>query len=329
MLIPPPGILRPNRAAIDAGLSFAQAFQNGPSLPWLARDALADSTLALAGGGTIGVLQGGHGVTGNGGYWGGTSASNTYAMPTDEGTVIVAAVADHSPTDGLPHELFFFGSTAWPTGPAVEIVKWSSNEWHMGLISTTNKRLSFPASGTYSSGLVTVALTYSPAGQVAYINGIQRASNALSGLGDTSGAYALLGQNYVANRKWSSGTTGGVLYALVFDRALTAQEIARAEADLWWWCRQPAVRTVRRAANPPLTASIAAGTLSLTASATAEWDPATTAAGPSRRTRRGARRVYLPEQPSAVFHPSALPADLAPAAQPAWQEEDGEWLILA
>jgi hypothetical protein len=54
------------------------------------------------------------------------------------------------------------------------------------------------------------------------------------------------------------------------------------------------------------------------------------AAGPSR-TRRGARRVYLPEpQASAVFHPNALPEDLAPHAVKAWQDdEDDEWFLLA
>lgn len=249
MLIPPPGILRPNRAAIEAGLSFAQAFQNGPAAPFLTRGGLAAGTMALAGGGTINVLHGGHGVTGNGGYWGGNSADNTYAMPTTEGTVIVAAVSDHSPTDGLAHELFFFGSGAFPAGPAVEMVKWTSNVWEIGIISTTNKRMSFTASGTYASGDVfTVGVTYNAAGQIAYVKGLQRATTASTGLGDTSGQYILLGQDWAITRKWSSGTTGGVLYALVFDRALSAQEMLAAEADLWWWCRQPTTRAMRRSA---------------------------------------------------------------------------------
>ena len=54
------------------------------------------------------------------------------------------------------------------------------------------------------------------------------------------------------------------------------------------------------------------------------------AAGQSR-TRRGARRVYLPEpQATAVFHPNALPEELAPHAVKAWQDdEDDEWFLLA
>ena len=49
------------------------------------------------------------------------------------------------------------------------------------------------------------------------------------------------------------------------------------------------------------------------------------------RTRRGARRVYLPEpHATAVFHPNALPEDLAPHAVKAWQDdEDDEWFLLA
>lgn len=60
------------------------------------------------------------------------------------------------------------------------------------------------------------------------------------------------------------------------------------------------------------------------------YSGAVASAGPSR-TRRGARRVYLPEpQASAVFHPNALPEDLAPHAVKAWQDdEDDEWFLLA
>ena len=50
----------------------------------------------------------------------------------------------------------------------------------------------------------------------------------------------------------------------------------------------------------------------------------------SSRTRRGARRVYLQDPPpSAVFHPNALPAELAGNAVPAWYDEDEEaWMML-
>ena len=54
-------------------------------------------------------------------------------------------------------------------------------------------------------------------------------------------------------------------------------------------------------------------------------------AGPSR-TRRGARKIYMPEpQASAVFHPNALPDDLAAHAVKAWQddEDDETWFLLA
>lgn len=55
------------------------------------------------------------------------------------------------------------------------------------------------------------------------------------------------------------------------------------------------------------------------------------AAGPSR-TRRGARKIYLPEpQATAVFHPNALPEELATHAVKAWQddEDDETWFLLA
>ena len=50
------------------------------------------------------------------------------------------------------------------------------------------------------------------------------------------------------------------------------------------------------------------------------------------RTRRGARKIYMPEpQASAVFHPNALPDDLAAHAVKAWQddEDDETWFLLA
>lgn len=50
------------------------------------------------------------------------------------------------------------------------------------------------------------------------------------------------------------------------------------------------------------------------------------------RTRRGARRIYLPEpQATAVFHPNALPEELAAHAVKAWQddEDDETWFLLA
>lgn len=245
MLIPPPGILRPNRAAIEAGLSFAQAFQNGPAAPFLTRGGLAAGTMALAGSGTINVLHGGHGVTGNGGYWGaGTSADNTYALPVTEGTVLVAVVADHAANDSTPHQPFFFGANS--TNRAVEAVKWSDNNLYIGIL---DKRMSFSVVGLYSAGDVfTMATTWNAAGQATYLKGTQRATTASTGLGDTSGAYFVAGQDWAATRKWSSGTTGGILYVLIFDRALSAQEMLAAEADLWWWCRQEPVRTMRRSA---------------------------------------------------------------------------------
>jgi hypothetical protein len=53
--------------------------------------------------------------------------------------------------------------------------------------------------------------------------------------------------------------------------------------------------------------------------------------GAASRTRRGARRVYLPEPTAtAVFHPNALPEELAPHAVKAWKDdEDDEWFLLA
>jgi hypothetical protein len=53
--------------------------------------------------------------------------------------------------------------------------------------------------------------------------------------------------------------------------------------------------------------------------------------GAASRTRRGARRVYLPEpQATAVFHPNALPEELAAHAVKAWQDDEGdEWFLLA
>lgn len=235
----PVGITRPNARAIARGLSFAMDFGDPSLRPWIRRTtsggAEAAVTAALAGGATRSWMpRAGYGITGNGGYWGSSGAGNTYALPTTEGTVIVAVVADHNGNDGVAHQPFFFGVNS--SNRTVEAVKWTDNFLYIGII---DKRITFSVSGVYSAGEVfTIATTWQAAGQAAYLKGLLRGTSASTGLGDTSGGSFNLGQNDAATRKWSSGTTGGVLFALIFDRALTVAEIAEADRDLWWWARQ-------------------------------------------------------------------------------------------
>jgi hypothetical protein len=236
----PVGITRPNARAIARGLSFAMDFGDPSLRPWIRRTtsggAEAAVTAALAGGATRSWMpRAGYGITGNGGYWGSSGAGNTYALPTTEGTVIVAVVADHNANDGVAHQPFFLGVNS--SNRTVEAVKWSDNNLYIGII---DKRMVFSVSGLYLAGdpAFTIATTWQAAGQAAFVKGVQRGTSASTGLGDTSGGNFVLGQNDAATRKWSSGTTGGVLFALIFDRALTVAEIAEADRDLWWWARQ-------------------------------------------------------------------------------------------
>ena len=252
---PPPlnGVIRPNAKALSLGLSFVQTFANGPGQPFLSRQGLASSTKAITSGGTN-MLGGVPAMAGNGAYWGVNSASNNYALPTVEGTVITALVADHNANDGVAHQPFFIGTNS--ANRALEAVKWSDNSFYVGIL---DKRMTFLASGLYVVGsLFTLATTWNATGQAAYLGGIRRATTASTGLGDTAGAYFVLGQNDATTRKWSSGTSGGILYALVFDQCLSPVQIAEADADMWWWARQPAWR--REVAGPtPPTPSITGG----------------------------------------------------------------------
>lgn len=248
MLIPPPGILRPNRRAIEAGLSFAQAFQNGPAAPFLARGGLADATLAFQSGASVSVLQGGHAMTT--GYWGANSASNTYALNTTEGTMLAALVADHGPGDSAAHMIAHFGNPAFPAGPSVEMVKFNDGNFYFGIISGSNKRITVSAAGQYAAGdPFTAGTTWDTSGQVAYCKGVAIGSNALTGLGDTSGSDFSIGDLIGASWPWATSAAGGVLYVLVFDRALSAAEMLAAERDMWWWVERPRAPDMRRAAS--------------------------------------------------------------------------------
>ena len=245
MLIPPPGILRPGRAALDAGLSFAQAFQNGPAAPFLARGGLAATTTAIGGAnGAVGVLHGGHGLTGSGGYWGAISADNTYSLDTTAGTIIVAFVPDHASGSAGNRIMLIFGNTSFPAAYGVAMSNFFGN-WIAGWGDGADKRVSVSATGLYSAGeVLTTGLTWDATAQRVYMRGVQIASGAAASYGSTAGSDFRLG--IYSTFPWISSTTGGILYALAFDRALSAAEMLAAERDLWWWCRQEPVRTMRR-----------------------------------------------------------------------------------
>lgn len=167
-----------------------------------------------------------------------------------------------------------------------------------------------------------------------YVNGVLDTTIAVSG-----GTASASGDNDQVGRYSFGGGISG-LYSpasigpiRIYSRALTYAEIQRLFRDPYAGTLDPADRlffAVRSAALPALTATMSA-TVDITGGLTAALAPLTTGAGPSR-TRRGARRIYLPEpQASAVFHPNALPDDLAAHAVKAWQddEDDETWFLLA
>lgn len=258
---PPGGVIRPNAKALSLGLSFAQVFANGPASTWLARGGLAAATKAIPVGGTN-LLKGAFALSGSGAYWGASSVSNTYALNPTQGTLLAVVVADHNPNDGAAHMIAHFGSPAFPAGPAVEMIKFNDSNFYFGMVSTSNKRITASAIGKYSAGeMFSAATTWSPAGQAAYCKGALLGTNALTGLGNTSGSDMSIATLLGTGWPWATSTGGGVMFVLAFDQALTASQVAEAEADFWWWARHPVSRREPAGPIPPTPVITATGSI--------------------------------------------------------------------
>lgn len=242
----PGGIARPNARAIARGLSFALDFSDPRAEPWL----LPDRGAVIGGfnsGGARGHLKAGWGLTNSGGYWGGSGAGNTYSLDTTSGTVIVAFVPDHDSGSAGDRIMLSVGNASFPSTPGIAVSNFFGN-WTAGWADGADKRVSVSAAGLYSTGeVLTAGLTWDATAQRVYMRGVEIGSGAAATYASTAGSDFLLG-NYAASYPWISSSTGGILYALVFDRALSAAEMLAAERDMWWWCRQPRARPVRRTA---------------------------------------------------------------------------------
>lgn len=151
---------------------------------------------------------------------------------------------------------------------------------------------------------------------------------------DTTGAPRALGNQGATfttlNTDWGAGryATASHQNVRVWRRAPTPEEVARLYADPWAGTVQRR-RLVPDGGAAPITGEGAFTFADMTVAGVGTFAART---GGSSRTRRGARRIYLPEdQPTAVFHPNALPADLAAHAVPAWpdDDEDETWFLLA
>jgi hypothetical protein len=259
LLLPPQGIIRPNRDAIANGLSFAQAFQNGDGLTWLSRGAMAPG-LGYANGAHTRVSRGGPGMMGANAQWGGRNAGFTYTAPTAAGTALVFTVADFSPTDGQSRMLFHFGPYSYPTGPVISMQKAGDNKVYFGWYAGSDTRANVSASGLWAAGdLMTMATTWQTGSTRAYVKGKRVATNAGMASGSTAGADFTIGYFSEVNTwHWNSGTTGAILYVLLFDKAFSDSELAQAEADPWWWTEQP---QRRRAASVSSTNDLTADDL--------------------------------------------------------------------
>jgi len=258
---PPGGVLRPNARALAQGLSFVQAFGNRPSPSFITRGAVVSSYQA---GATTAMRGGVPGMATSGGWWGSTSANNTYSVNAARGTVLVAFLADHDSGSAGFRILLYLGNDAFPASAAIAISNFGGS-WVAGWADGTDKRISVSATGLYSNGETVVAgLTWGPGGQTSYVKGRAVGTGAAATYASTAGSTFTVG-NYANIYPWN--TSGGIYYALSFDRELSPTEMAEAAADPWWWARQPARRRISDAPTD-LSAEIA-GTVDITASVAA------------------------------------------------------------
>jgi hypothetical protein len=184
-------------------------------------------------------------MTGANGWWGSSSASNTYSLGTNAGTVIVYFLADHDSGSAGNRILFAFGNPTFPSAYLVAISTFFGT-WYAGWADGADKRVTVSASGLYANGdLVSTALTWGPSSQIAYMQGRQIVSGAAANYGTTAAGELIIGNNNSGAFPWVQAASGGVYYAVAFDRQFTPAEIAEAAADPWWWARQPRRRPGR------------------------------------------------------------------------------------
>lgn len=252
------GLIVPSDEAISGGLSFAMAFQNGPRSAFMTRGAVATQDYA---GSKPGVLGPGIACVGpaNPLGWGGTSTSNTYSVSTTQGTMLAYVVADHA-SNAVTHNrtiVLLGDTTGYPNTPSISLQNATGGNWYCGWIYSGENRIVTSSASSYASGdVLTVAITWNAAsGQRLYVKGAQIATNAWASYASTAGSQININGLDGAVWPWADSDNGGVLYVVIYDRELSAQEIAAAEGDPWWWTDRRQRLVVRAGSLPDLTAA--------------------------------------------------------------------------
>jgi hypothetical protein len=234
--LPPAGILRPNALARSRQLSFAYAFQNGISPPFVTRGRVANASYHFSG--TTPELYaapGGIGFTGDG--WGGNDAGNSYALSQTAGTVLIYLSQYVDGGSTIRRWFSQFG----PAGDNQHRMEVVGGNFSFGwLAGGVNRLVEASAVGYYTAGRpFTVASTWDASGQAAYASG-RRFGTGTAGYANTAGSNIAIG--YLPGFGFESGRIkpSALHYMLVLDRALSADEIAEAERDPWWWVDRPA-----------------------------------------------------------------------------------------
>lgn len=153
-----------------------------------------------------------------------------------------------------------------------------------------------------------------------YVNGLPKSTTT------NTGTTAVSGSDWQIGRAVSGAANPNAVYGDLFvwpTRCLSADEVMQHAAEPWAMLRPPG--KVFKAALAPLTSTITAGTLSLTASASAAWDPPPSTVG-GTRTRRGARRIYMPEpEEMKIILPASLAQELPNAV---YDDDEDAWILL-
>lgn len=258
LLIPPAGLARPSRAALAKGLSFAQAFTNGPGRPYVSAGSVPGGFASSA---TLGMSRGGMAMVGGGGYWRATPGAATYTMPTTRGTVFFhgwSATASGDATFPRRYMWAIGNGATFPTNPwcgGSDFDNQLESGWANAGTDGRIKVSSASGAAWPARSLVTVALSYGPSGQRLYSNGRLLGSNAFNTFGNTAGAYFAVADAEILI-PWARSTGDAVHYLAIYEREFTDGEHADAHHNPWWWIegqRQPFGRNIPPPPEPSVT----------------------------------------------------------------------------
>lgn len=263
-LMRPGGIIRPNALARRRGLSFAIDFANPDGGAWV-RGGGGVVPGTFQGGGARGTNRAGWALTGANGWWGAGAGVVTYSINPTAGTLLVFTRPDFNSNTTLNAHMLFSMGDYFPTGPGIEWNNYVDGNCYIGKIDGSDKRIVASNAGLWTAGDdVVLAYTWNPDGQIAYVNGRNIGSNALTGSSSTSGQPFYIGYLNGHSWQWNQTADGAIYYVLIFDAALSEGEVARAAVDPWWWVERGPHRSSRIGETAvPHTATPGPGTLTL------------------------------------------------------------------